>query len=205
MLVMPIEPKGSEILERVKQTFAVRGFEGASMQELARAAGMSAGNFYRYFPSKNALVEAIIEREIDAAREEFARVLASEHPLTTLCDLARYRIESDDTSCAMWAEIEAAAGRRPEIAALMDRMATEIQGNLVAVFARLAQIAPAAAAERYGAHARFIMMLFKGLSLPGSASAEPDRALGRIVIAVIERLLTEIAGEADAGPLLKKA
>lgn len=29
------------------------------MQDLARAAGMSVGNFYRYFPSKAAIVQAM--------------------------------------------------------------------------------------------------------------------------------------------------
>ena len=39
------------ILEGAKRAFAEKGFDGASMQDIARAAGMRAGNFYRYFPS----------------------------------------------------------------------------------------------------------------------------------------------------------
>ena len=56
----PKEAREAEILESIRTTFAAKGFDGASMQELARAAGMSVGNFYRYFPSKAAMVEAIM-------------------------------------------------------------------------------------------------------------------------------------------------
>lgn len=45
------DQKVAEILSRLRDTFAEKGFDGASMQDLARAAGMSVGNFYRYFPS----------------------------------------------------------------------------------------------------------------------------------------------------------
>ena len=55
----PPRPREYEILDNIRHTFAEKGFDGASMQDLARAAGMSVGNFYRYFPSKAAMVEAI--------------------------------------------------------------------------------------------------------------------------------------------------
>ncbi len=44
-----IDRRQMDILEAVHSTFVEKGFDGASMQDLARAAGMSVGNFYRYF------------------------------------------------------------------------------------------------------------------------------------------------------------
>ena len=44
------EDRSTGILEAARRAFAEKGFDGASMQDIARAAGMSAGNFYRYFP-----------------------------------------------------------------------------------------------------------------------------------------------------------
>ena len=44
------EQRTLDILALVRVAFAEKGFDGASMQDLARAAGMSVGNFYRYFP-----------------------------------------------------------------------------------------------------------------------------------------------------------
>jgi AcrR family transcriptional regulator len=40
------------------------GFDGASMGEIARAAGVSKGTLYVYFADKNRLFEAIVEEEI---------------------------------------------------------------------------------------------------------------------------------------------
>ena len=114
------EPKALEILESVKAIFASKGFDGASMQDLARAADMSAGNFYRYFPSKNAIIEAIIERELDLVRGEFSEVIEAADPLAAFRGMVRQRIETpDDCEGQIWVEIEAAAARRPEIAALL--------------------------------------------------------------------------------------
>ena len=39
------------------------GFDGASMGEIARAAGVSKGTLYVYFADKNRLFEAIVEQE----------------------------------------------------------------------------------------------------------------------------------------------
>ena len=108
------------------------------MQDLARAAEMSAGNFYRYFPSKNAIVEAIIERELDVVRGEFSKVIEADDPLAAFRGMVRHRIETpDDCEGQIWVEMEAAAARRPEIAALFGRMEAEITRALVAVFARI--------------------------------------------------------------------
>ena len=52
------DQRSVEILEGVRRAFSEKGFDGASMQDLARACGMSVGNFYRYFPSKAAIVAA---------------------------------------------------------------------------------------------------------------------------------------------------
>ena len=42
-----------EILAAAQRCFARSGFHGASMQDICAEAGMSPGNLYRYFPSKD--------------------------------------------------------------------------------------------------------------------------------------------------------
>ena len=44
------DQKVAEILSRLRDAFAEKGFDGASMQDLARAAGISVGNFTAIFP-----------------------------------------------------------------------------------------------------------------------------------------------------------
>lgn len=55
--------KRRQILDGARRVFLARGFDGASMGEIARAAGVSKGTLYVYFTSKEALFAALTEEE----------------------------------------------------------------------------------------------------------------------------------------------
>jgi AcrR family transcriptional regulator len=56
--------KRRQILDGAKKVFMDLGFDGASMGEIARSAGVSKGTLYVYFADKNRLFEAIVEEEM---------------------------------------------------------------------------------------------------------------------------------------------
>jgi AcrR family transcriptional regulator len=56
--------KRRQILAGAGKVFMDLGFDGASMGEIARAAGVSKGTLYVYFADKNRLFEAIVEQEM---------------------------------------------------------------------------------------------------------------------------------------------
>ena len=56
--------KRRQILAGASKVFLDLGFDGASMGEIARAAGVSKGTLYVYFADKNRLFEAIVEQEM---------------------------------------------------------------------------------------------------------------------------------------------
>jgi len=64
----------AEILAAAQRCFVRSGFHGASMQDICAEAGMSPGNLYRYFPSKEALIAGIAERDRAEVGAHFARV-----------------------------------------------------------------------------------------------------------------------------------
>ena len=55
--------KRRQILDGARKVFMDLGFDGASMNEIARAASVSKGTLYVYFADKNRLFEAIVEEE----------------------------------------------------------------------------------------------------------------------------------------------
>ncbi|MGY3447726.1 TetR/AcrR family transcriptional regulator [Bradyrhizobium sp. USDA 4353] len=55
--------KRRQILDGARKVFMDLGFDGASMGEIARAAGVSKGTLYVYFADKFRLFEAIVEEE----------------------------------------------------------------------------------------------------------------------------------------------
>jgi AcrR family transcriptional regulator len=63
--------KRRQIVEGARQVFMAQGFDAASMNEIARAAGVSKGTLYVYFQNKEELFEAIVGHE---CREQGERI-----------------------------------------------------------------------------------------------------------------------------------
>jgi AcrR family transcriptional regulator len=66
------------ILEATARVLVKHGFDGLTTNGVAVAAGVSIGSLYQYFPNKEALVGALVERHIEdmhaAVGKELARV-----------------------------------------------------------------------------------------------------------------------------------
>ena len=61
-----------EILDAAQRCFVRNGFHQTSMQQICAEAGMSPGNLYRYFPSKESLIAGIAERDRAEVAQSFA-------------------------------------------------------------------------------------------------------------------------------------
>jgi AcrR family transcriptional regulator len=59
----PESAKRRQILEGARRVFLASGFDGASMGEIAKAAGVSKGTLYVYFDSKESLFAALTTEE----------------------------------------------------------------------------------------------------------------------------------------------
>src|SRR5512142_831303 len=65
------------LLEAARAVFARSGFHGASVEEIASAAGYSTGALYSNFDGKEDLFLVLMEREIDEHAREIAEVVRS--------------------------------------------------------------------------------------------------------------------------------
>ncbi|MDR0808800.1 MAG: TetR/AcrR family transcriptional regulator [Gemmobacter sp.] len=191
----PLRPREAEILGRIRDTFVEKGFDGASMQQLARAAGMSVGNFYRYFPSKAAMVKAMIRRDLREVEEKFAEVLRAPDPLVALrCGLHSRIAEEGCDDGTLWAEINAAAARKPELAAVVDGMECCVFGHLLTTFARITGFGPEETARRFTTHAAVAVMLVNAVALQRkTGGAAPQDEIVRMIQRLTDVLLDEVA------------
>src|SRR5579859_3967630 len=77
---IPTQDRGRQRVERIldaaAKVFTEAGFEAATTEAIAARAGASIGSLYQFFPSKQALFNAIAQRYLDKTRATFARVLA---------------------------------------------------------------------------------------------------------------------------------
>ena len=62
--------KARQIIDGARKVFLADGFDGASMNDIARVAGVSKGTIYSYFPSKEALFAALVREDRRAQAEQ---------------------------------------------------------------------------------------------------------------------------------------
>jgi AcrR family transcriptional regulator len=135
------------ILDAASRLFSERGFDGTPVAEVLSAAGVRSGSLYHFFPSKEALAEAVLARCADRLKEalldpaETAAVDPVER-VFALLSLWRRRVEQgagwSDPTALLAAEL---AARRPAIGRLAEsygaRFAVRVRGWLDAAGPRL--------------------------------------------------------------------
>jgi len=114
------ESRRDLILAAATRTFARAGCAEATMLDVAREAGLSVGALYRYYPSKDHLVQAVFARISESTRALFGHAAeAAESPADILRNASRVILEhfrEDPTREEAILVLEAilADARRPE-------------------------------------------------------------------------------------------
>ncbi|MCU0974681.1 MAG: TetR/AcrR family transcriptional regulator [Steroidobacteraceae bacterium] len=190
----------ARILDAAQACFVRDGFHAASMASIAEAAGMSAGLIYRYFESKNAIILAIIERQLRDKLDNIAKL--AEDP-----DIARKfvdffgrlrRGDPDVVNPALLLEIGAQATRDPQIGAAMahsDRAAAAALGEWLRQITR----ARGLALDDAGIRARGLALqcLFDGLAMRAVKDPDLDPAL---LAAALAAVLPQLLASDPASP-----
>ena len=111
------------ILIAAQKCFVEHGFHAASMASIAETCGMSAGLIYRYFASKNAIILAIIERQLQETRADIAQLQTSTDLAAEIAELFGHWRDADPrvTNAALFLEMTAEASRDESIARALQR------------------------------------------------------------------------------------
>ena len=131
-----IDPSGdadrhSRILEAAERAFVRHGFHAATMQHVAAEAGMSPGNLYRYFRSKEAIVEGLCARDQRERAAAFAAFGAANDITTAMASgLRQALLEKPREKMQMILEIWAEAGRNPAIASMCGAIDANVRVGL---------------------------------------------------------------------------
>ena len=156
----------TEILDAAERCFARSGFHQASMQDICGEAAMSAGNLYRYFPSKEALIAGICERNRAEAVESFSLVDEAPDFFEGLAELARHHLV--DRSDIEVGSVRRDHGREPasprHLQALSRRSKTTSKTRIAAMLKRAAERGEIRADLDVDAAASVLMVLGDGMS-----------------------------------------
>lgn len=110
-----------QILAAAARCFCEHGFHGASISQISKGAGMSPGHIYHYFDNKDAIIEAIVARDLEhrLALTEILRELANSRSALRALVAQAITKQLDPDAAALKIEIVAEAGRNPKVAQIV--------------------------------------------------------------------------------------
>jgi AcrR family transcriptional regulator len=124
----PVDPaarleRSARILAGARECFIQNGFHKASIGDVAAAAGVSVANIYQYFESKDAMILALVEANLEADRALVASLAASRFEPAALAAAmdALFLTEEAIKSARMRGEMLSEAARNPAVAAVLRR------------------------------------------------------------------------------------
>jgi AcrR family transcriptional regulator len=156
------------LLDAAGAVFADKGFDGATMTEIAARAGASIGSLYQFFPTKELVAEAVMDRDTEALIERLAafEAAAAKWSLVNLADRlapALLDFRSDHPAFAVLLETPGAPAKRAAEAGKAVR---------ARVRAILASAAPGRSAAVLDAAAAAVQQVMKA-AVVVKAGAEP--------------------------------
>ena len=179
------EQRRAQILQAAERAFVRYGFHAATMSQVAEEAGMSAGNLYRYFPSKEAIVEGLCLVDQTQRSAVFAALAKADDLRATMrAALREHVLQAPREKARMIVEIWAESGRNPRVAEFTLRLDRDVIEGMV----ELVELAKARGAAAAGLNARFaarvlatlVAGLFKRIAIEPAfdVAAESAMALG---------------------------
>jgi AcrR family transcriptional regulator len=118
------------VLEAAKVVFSAGGAE-ASLEAVARTAGVGIGTLYRHFPTREALFEAVYRREVQQLAELAEKLKQETEPLDALRQWMRSNVKFVATKKGMSAALALAAYKNSKLFSYsFDRLTQAVCGLL---------------------------------------------------------------------------
>ena len=132
-----LELRRQQILDAAATCFSRRGFHQTTMQDICREVELSPGAVYRYFPSKEAIIEGMCNRGQEANAAGLEAGLAAEGTLDAFDQLIQiFFLEMDNLKsfeiCALNVELIAESPRNERVQKLQERTIQDVLARLVA-------------------------------------------------------------------------
>jgi len=176
-----IDPERSEqrrhqVLDAAMECFQRSGFQGASMAQISQAAGMSVGHIYHYFENKEAIIAAMVERDVDRLKEDFEQIRRQDDVADAMLDHAAAIMTDPERlrDGTMRIEMLAEAARNPRIADILQSAHRKI-GEMVVGAMRAAD--PDLGDERALLKFELLSLMIGGFDSALSRSPTVDRGM----------------------------
>ena len=187
------------ILDAAEHCFSRSGFHQTSMSDICQAAGMSPGNLYRYFPSKEAIIAGIIERHRMHASEDIEAIENAPSFYEALAAMAyQCMVGRTAEELSLGIEVMAECRRNPAIAKLFRDLEDDITARLVKMLETAAARGGINPSTNFEPAATILMMIADGITLRRSANQVLDvEGMMPLILQMVENLLGNPTAQAD--------
>lgn len=191
--------KRHQILEGAHAVFTARGFDAASMSDIAAAANVSKGTLYVYFQDKERLFIALIEREREKQKQGIYEALADDPDLAhALASFGERLVRLITGGFALSAQriVLGVAERMPELGReFYERGPMQGTRRLAAFLLRRVELGELAIDDPALAAAQFIDLCQSTLTRPRLFNAVPvppdDAEIARVVGSAVTMFLAQ--------------
>jgi TetR/AcrR family transcriptional regulator, repressor for uid operon len=186
------QAKRQQIVDAAIICFAKQGFHATSTAQICAQAGMSPGNVFHYFPTKDAIIQAIAELDRLETGKALAALSEATNVIRGLQAFAKDVLlaASDPAYAAISIEIAAEATRNKAVATLFATNGQIIRADLVVALQKGVDLGQVDASLDLPQTAAWLIALLEGGV--GRAALDPDFDLAAnqaTLCAMIDRLL----------------
>jgi TetR/AcrR family transcriptional repressor of uid operon len=191
----------TRILDAAERVFARAGFHAATMQDVAAEAGMSPGNLYRYFASKDAIIAAMAERDRQQIADDFAALELGKGPLLDQLEALgrRHLVEEPREKAVICLQIWAEAARNPAMSQMCAAIDGTVLGGLSQAIARAKANGELPAALDEARFLQAVFMMADGFFCRRATDPTFDAATAAQTLFVAMRGLAGVLLRSDAG------
>lgn len=183
-----------QVLTAAAECFRRRGFHGASMAEIAKTAGMSAGHIYNLFENKDDVIAAIVERDRDEIVRRIEEALDGDDVAGAMLAAVEdsFHEPQREAEAALNLEVLAEASRNAKLAQVVVESETTIRHKaMVLIRMALGPAADTLPADEIEARASVLGALFNGLMVLSVSQPDLNQAAVTRVMQRVMRLLIE--------------
>jgi AcrR family transcriptional regulator len=174
------------LLTAAAETFADRGADSASLEEIARRAGVGIGTLYRHFPTRQSLLEAVYQDQIEALRARADELIATTDPVSALSGWLLAITAWSKTKQTLVSALMAAEDGESAVRSYCSKLVRDTVDDLVTRAQKAGRI-------RADASSLDLLKLVHGIAVAADRSPEDDGLAGRMLGLVIDGLRTGTA------------
>jgi AcrR family transcriptional regulator len=168
------EETRDKVLASAATVFARYGYDGASIAEIAAAAGVTGGAIYAHFPSKAELFVAALHAHGSREVEELLHLDGPGHgAIRMIQDRGLSLVRRDDEESSLIVEAIVAAKRHPDVATLLAAEFTANEAGLTELLEAAQAAGTIDTTVRIEAVSRFLVMLSLGSLLVRAMDLSP--------------------------------